>query len=228
MYTLLASVSLTFPDVEIPYIPVLVNLVHRKTYSPEENNPYPSPKMAGNQVVVECADAQDFAGSLFEGNATSVGKRSLVLTSSPLLGGTIRFRHSISRMSIGGSRAVNQRNIFTILGCLILDLALFSFAPIVLGNTREDETVRDAEDEEQPEQIECLKGRQQRGGDELRKPALVLASCPIQLVGSHGAELGEDGENDLQVKVVAQVDPDTHKAGKVRALPSAVNVVQGL
>lgn len=155
-------------------------------------------------------------------------QKDYCLTFSPLLGGAIRLRRSVYRMPIRGRGTVHERHILTILGRLILDFALFSFTPIVLGNTRENETIGDTKDEEQPEQIERLEGGQQRGGDELREPALVLASCPIQHVGSDGAKLGEDGKDDLEVQVVAKVDPDTHKHGEVRTLQGTVDVVQGL
>lgn len=56
--------------------------------------------------MVECAYAQNFVDFLLEEEAPSAGKISLASTSSPLLRGTVRFRHSVSCMSIGGSRTV--------------------------------------------------------------------------------------------------------------------------
>lgn len=148
--------------------------------------------------------------------------------SSPLLGRAIHLGRPIDCVPIGGSGTVHKRHAPADLSYIVLDLGVFSFTPVILGHAREDETVSNSKDEEEPEQIKRLECGQQSGGDKLGQPALVLASRPVQHVGSHGTELGEDGEDDLEVQVVAQVNPDTHKNGKVWALPSAVDVVQGL
>lgn len=98
---------------------------------------------------------------------------------------------------------------------------------VVTRHALNDEAVGDAEDKEQPEQVERLKSGQQRGRNGLRYPAFELAAGPVQLVGPDRAEFGEDGVDDFEVQVVAQVDPDENEKGKVGCLHHAVNVVQG-
>lgn len=106
-------------------------------------------------------------------------------------------------MAVGCSGTVHQRHILASLVVLVLALAVLIVTPVILGHTREDKTIGNSEDKEQPEQVERLQCGQQGRGDELGEPALVLTSRPVQHVGSHSAELGEDGENDFEVQIVA-------------------------
>lgn len=114
------------------------------------------------------------------------------------------------------------RRLSRLLGLLLV------VAAVVLGNVVDDEAVGDAEDEEEPEQVERLQAGQQDQGDVLREPALELLARPVQLEGPDGAELGEERVEDAQVEVVAHVDPHRHEDGKVGHLQRAVDVVEGL
>lgn len=76
-----------------------------------------------------------------------------------------------------------------------------------------------------PEQINRLKRSEQGEGDVLADPALVLLCFPVELPGADGAEGGEDGVEDAQVEVVAQVAPDQHEEEEVGAYDGGVDVV---
>src|SRR5690349_5529258 len=84
----------------------------------------------------------------------------------------------------------------------LLPLGLLAFARLVLAAVIirvlvHDEAVRDPADEEPPEQVDGLQRREQRKGDVLADPALVLLGDPVELEGPDGAELGEDRVEDL-------------------------------
>lgn len=85
---------------------------------------------------------------------------------------------------------------------------LTRLGPVVLFYPVDDKLVHAAEEAVEPEEVEGLQRGQQRKGDDVGDPALVLLRLPVELVGPNGAEFGEDGVEDAQVDVVAEVDPD--------------------
>lgn len=91
-----------------------------------------------------------------------------------------------------------------------------------------DKTIGDAQDEEEPEQVEGLQGAEQGQGNHKGQGALVLAALPVELVGADRLELGEEAGEDAQVEVVAQVDPDAHEGEVVGAGEPVVEVVERL
>lgn len=111
---------------------------------------------------------------------------------------------------------------------LTLLLALFAIFTVVLDDIEKEEAVGDANDKEEPEEVESLQGGEQDNSNVLRDPALVLLGGPVELKGADSAELGKEGVDDAQVEVMAHVDPDGHEEGKVRALERAVDVVERL
>lgn len=91
---------------------------------------------------------------------------------------------------------------------LLLLLGVVDVAAVVLLDVHEDHAVGDADDVEEPDEVERLQRDQQGEGDDEADPALVLLRLPVELVGADGLELGEERPDDAQVDVVAQVDPD--------------------
>ena len=73
-----------------------------------------------------------------------------------------------------------------------------------------------------------MQGGEQRSGNVLAEPALVLLGGPVELKGADGAELGKQRNDNLDVDDVAQVDPDAHKEEKVWANEEVVEVVEDL
>lgn len=109
----------------------------------------------------------------------------------------------------------------------ILGLGLLGLAPVVRRHAAQHKAVGDAQDEEEPKQVERLQRAEQGEGDPEGQRALVLARLPVDLVGADRLELGEEGEEDAQVEVVAQVDPDDHEGEVVGAGEGVVEVVEG-
>lgn len=72
-----------------------------------------------------------------------------------------------------------------------------------------------------------MERRQQRKGDVLTERALVLLRLPVQLKGAYGPEGGEDGVEDIEVDVVAKIDPDANEEGKPGHDDGMVRVVEG-
>ena len=97
---------------------------------------------------------------------------------------------------------------------LRIRIPLLVLADIADGNLKHD-IIRDADDEEQPEQVDALQRGQQAKGDVLADPALVLLGDPVEVEGADGAEFGEGGVEDDEVEVVAAVDPDADEEGEV-------------
>lgn len=60
----------------------------------------------------------------------------------------------------------------------------------------------------------------------MREVALVLACGPVELIGTDSLELGELRVEDLEVKVVAQVDPGAHEEGEVGSDEGVVEVIE--
>lgn len=114
-------------------------------------------------------------------------------------------------------------------GLFALDFFVFLVVGAIVGEAIvAEEAVGDADNVKQPKQVQGLQGGQQRGGDVLADPALVLLGDPVELKGADGAELGEEGDEDLDVDDVAEVDPDADEAEKVRCDEEVVEVVEDL
>lgn len=100
-------------------------------------------------------------------------------------------------------------------------------ASFVLLHAVEDVVLENAEDQEEPEEIDCLQTGQQDKGDDLTDPAFVLLGLPVELVGANGAEFGQHGPEDLQVEEMAEVDPHKDEGAKVWYSDDGVQVVEG-
>ena len=135
-----------------------------------------------------------------------------------------------SSVSIGqlgseqGRRIVNGN----VLGSLVDLCVVFSITAIVLGNVMHNETIGNPNDEEEPEDVECLKCGEQPTCDHKGKRALKLLAGPVHLVGSNGLELREEAVDDAQVEVVAEVNPHAHKYKVEGTHEGAVDVVERL
>lgn len=92
----------------------------------------------------------------------------------------------------------------------------------------DDKAVGDADDKEQPEEVERLEGAEQGQRDVEGDVALVLLRFPVELIGADGLKLGEQRPEDTQVEVVAQIDPHAHEGEVIRAGERVVEVVEGL
>jgi hypothetical protein len=101
------------------------------------------------------------------------------------------------------------------LALLCLLLARLVLAAVVVRRLVDNEAHRDPADEEEPEKVDSLQTGQQCKADDLRNPALVLLGFPVEFKGADGFELVEDGEEDLEVEVVAQIGPDAHEEEEV-------------
>lgn len=86
--------------------------------------------------------------------------------------------------------------------------------------------IRNAENKKQPEEVEGLQGAEQGQRDDEGERALVLLRLPVKLVGTDRLKLGEEAEQDAQVEVVPQVDPDAHEGEVVGAREPVVEVVE--
>ena len=113
-------------------------------------------------------------------------------------------------------------------GVAVLSVGLLGLGAVVVGGLVDDEAVGDADDEEEPEEVEGLQGGQQHQRDVERDPALVLAALPVELVGADRLELSEERIEDAQVQVVPQVDPHAHEEAEVRTHEGGIEVVERL
>lgn len=98
--------------------------------------------------------------------------------------------------------------------------------PVILVDVEEDETVSDAEDVVQPEEVEGLQAGEQRHGDVVGNPALVLLRLPVELVRPNRLELVESGPEDAEVEIVAQVEPDEDEECEIRSHQGVIQVVE--
>ena len=110
----------------------------------------------------------------------------------------------------------------------LLLLGILVLAPLIPRDVREHRVPGDAQDQEQPEEVDGLQGGQQDEGDGLGNPALVLLGGPVELEGPARGEVGEDGDQDAQVDVVAQVDPDADEEDKVGDRDGRAEIVEDL
>lgn len=95
----------------------------------------------------------------------------------------------------------------------------FLITPHVRDHLGRDDVVSDAQDEEEPEEVQGLEADEQAEGDVLADPAFVLLRVPVEGEGAHvgeGAPGEDDGADDEEVEVVAEVDPDADEEGEVR------------
>lgn len=99
-------------------------------------------------------------------------------------------------------------------------------AALILQPLVDDVVLGDAQNQVEPEDVDALQARQQGKGDVLADPALVLLGLPVELEGTDGAELGEGGEEDAQVLVVAAVGPDGAEEDEVGADEGVGEVVE--
>lgn len=109
---------------------------------------------------------------------------------------------------------------------LHLFFLLLVIAALVLCNTGEQVVGQDAQDQEEPKEIDGLETSQQTKGDVLTDPALVLLRLPVQLEGPDSAELGEDGPEDLQVQHMSEVNPDSDERGEIGSRDDRVEVIE--
>ena len=90
------------------------------------------------------------------------------------------------------------------------------------------ESIGDAENVKQPEQVKGLQGEEERERNPEGKLALVLPCLPVQLVGTNRLELVEHAKEDAPVQVVPRVDPHTHEEEEVTLNNGVFQVVEGL
>jgi hypothetical protein len=112
-----------------------------------------------------------------------------------------------------------------LLAC-VFGVTLLILAPVIVGRAVSDEAVCDPADEEPPEKVDGLETSEEGERDDLRERALVLLCFPVELEGTDGLEFGEDGVEDAQVDVVAEVAPDAHEDEKVGPGDGRVEVVE--
>ena len=105
-------------------------------------------------------------------------------------------------------------------------LLILVVTPLIFCNAAPDETPENANDQNEPKDIDGLEGEKQGEGDDLRDPAFVLLGFPVQFVGTDGAEFSQDGPEDVQIQVVAEVEPDADESYEVRACDGRVEVVE--
>jgi hypothetical protein len=143
----------------------------------------------------------------------------------------VRGKEKVGSGGLLAARARTARLRFAVdedLGCLVLDAGggglglyldffffLFILAALVFGDAVENVVGENAQDQVQPEEVDGLQTGQQGKCNILTDPALVLLGLPVQLEGSNGAELGKDGPEDLQVQVVAEVNPHADERAEV-------------
>lgn len=84
-------------------------------------------------------------------------------------------------------RAISSR---LLLRNVLFQLRLI-IAAVILGNFMDSEAISDADNEEQPKEVERLERAEQGERDDEGEVALVLLSLPVELVRADGLELGE-------------------------------------
>ena len=71
-----------------------------------------------------------------------------------------------------------------------------------------------------------MQSREQRESDFLTDPAFVLLGIPIELEIPDIAKFSEDGVEDAEIDVVAEVGPDADEKGEVRDCDGRREVVE--
>lgn len=103
---------------------------------------------------------------------------------------------------------------------------IFVVTPLVLLDAVEKVVLQNAQDQKQPEHVHCLQTGEQRKGDVLADPALVLLRFPVQFERPNRTELCQDGPEDLQIQYVSQVDPHDDEHPEVRHSEDGVEVIE--
>lgn len=113
---------------------------------------------------------------------------------------------------------------------LLVSLLGFGFIlrAVILGNIVRKHTVRNADDVEQPEEIQRLEGNEKSGADDLAQLAFVLFGYPVKLKGANGLHLCEYGVDDPDIDEMAEVDPGTHEDAIKGGDPGVVEIVESL
>lgn len=98
----------------------------------------------------------------------------------------------------------------------IFHFLVFVIASFVLLHIVEDIVGKNPQNQVEPEEVHSLQTSEQREGNDLADPALVLLRLPVQLVRSDGTELGQAGPEDLQVDKMSEVDPYANEQTVIR------------
>lgn len=88
--------------------------------------------------------------------------------------------------------------------------------------------IGNADNVEEPEQVEGLQADEQGGGDDLAEETLVLPTFPVKQEGTNGAVLGEQRPDNLEVDEVAQIDPGAHEDDEEGGEDGRVEIIEGL
>ena len=105
---------------------------------------------------------------------------------------------------------------------------LLVITPLIVQSIRKHVVLRNAQDQEQPEQVDGLQASQQGEGDVLADPALVLLSLPVEVEGPDSAELCECRVENVQAEIMAGINPDAYEKGKVGFDNERVKVIERL
>lgn len=103
---------------------------------------------------------------------------------------------------------------------MLFDDFLFIFfivTSFVLGNRASDKSPCDSQNQNEPEDVDGLQSKKKRECDDLRDPAFVLLGFPVEFIGADCAETGQGCPKNMQIEIVAEVEPDTDKETKVWA-----------
>lgn len=98
-----------------------------------------------------------------------------------------------------------------------LFLVFLVITSFVFGNRASDKSPCNSQDQNKPEDVDGLQSKEQGKGNDLRDPAFVLLGFPVEFVGADGAEAGQSCPEDVQIQVVAEVEPNTDEEAKVWA-----------
>jgi hypothetical protein len=112
---------------------------------------------------------------------------------------------------------------------LFFNLSLI-ITPLILDNIAEHGPVENAQNQQDPEDVDHLQHRQKSESDGIRNPALVLLSVPVEIVRTNGREfaIGEHGIEDFEVQEVAHVRPNADEGDEVGDCEVRVEVVEDL
>lgn len=94
---------------------------------------------------------------------------------------------------------------------------LFIITSLILGNRASEESISDSQNQDEPEDVDSLQSEEQGESDDLRNPAFVLLCFPVEFVRADCAEASQGCPENVQVEVVAEVEPYTNEETKVRA-----------
>ena len=107
----------------------------------------------------------------------------------------------------------------------LLKLRLLSLGSVVFRNAIHNEPVRNAHDEDYPEEFENLERSQQPESDDIGEQAFILLCLPVEFVGANFLELGGEGKDNAQIQIVTLINPHTHKDEEVQSRQEAVDIV---